>query len=68
MNAPANPNLFRRDLLRAFAAGAAAAAGAPIAVAATRGTNADKAKRAAYQPNSPDVQNFYRVNRYPPKR
>jgi hypothetical protein len=70
MNAPANPNLCRRDLLRAFAAGAgaAAAAGAPIAVAATRGTNADKAQRAAYQPNSPDVQNFYRVNRYPPKR
>ena len=70
MNAPLNPNLCRRDLLRALAAGAgaAAAAGGPIAVAATRGTNADKVQRARYQPNSPDVQNFYRVNRYPPKR
>jgi hypothetical protein len=70
MNAPLNPSPCRRDLLRALAigAGAAAAAGAPIAVAATRGTNADKPQRARYQPNSPDVQNFYRVNRYPAKR
>ena len=70
MNAPLNPNPCRRDLLRVLAigAGAAAAAGAPIAVAATRGTNADKTQRARYQPNSPDVQNFYRVNRYPAKR
>jgi hypothetical protein len=22
-------------------------------------------RKAAYQPNSPEVQNFYRVNRYP---
>ena len=27
----------------------------------------DKSK-ARYQPNSKDVQDFYRVNRYPPKR
>ena len=27
----------------------------------------DKSK-ARYQPNSKDVQEFYRVNRYPPKR
>ena len=70
MTKPLNPNLCRRDLLRVLTAGvgAAAAGSAPIAVAATRGTDADKRQRARYQPNSPDVQSFYRVNRYPPPR
>ncbi len=70
MNERPNPNLGRRDLLRVLAAGAgvAAAGGAVIAVGATRDTDADKTQRARYQPNSPDIQNFYRVNRYPPQR
>ena len=70
MTEPLSPKLCRRDLLRVFTAGAgAAAAGSvPIAVAATRDTDADKRQRARYQPDSPDVQNFYRVNRYPPQR
>jgi len=32
-------------------------------------TESDSEKRKArYQPNSPEVQTFYRVNRYPPKK
>jgi hypothetical protein len=70
MNEPLKPTLCRRDLLRVLTAGAGAAAAgsAAIAVAAGRGTDTDKRQRARYQPNSPDIQNFYRVNRYPPQR
>jgi hypothetical protein len=65
-----NPNIGRRDLLRVLAvgAGAAAATAAPIAPAAARSTDSDKKQRARYRPSSPDVQSFYRVNRYPPQR
>ena len=34
---------------------------------ATHSADADKKQRAQYQANSPEVQTFYRVNRYPPK-
>jgi hypothetical protein len=56
----------RRDLFRVAAAGAATAvAGTAIdAVAAEPTGNADK-RKARYQANTPEVQNFYRVNRYP---
>jgi hypothetical protein len=59
----------RRGLLRAVITGAAAAA-AITAVAfettvAKRSPTSDK-RRARYQPNSAEVRNFYRVNRYPP--
>ena len=62
--------LGRREFLRTLGAGAAV-------VAASEGlveeANADPSgyqdrSKARYQPNSKDVQNFYRVNRYPPKR
>jgi len=59
----------RRDVLRALtgAAVAAAASTVPLAPAATDSeTNSEKLK-ARYQANSPDVQTFYRVNRYPAK-
>jgi hypothetical protein len=67
-----NPDIGRRDLLRVLAAGAGAvaASAAPLAAAAAaERENADAAKkrRARYQPNSPEVQTFYRVNRYPAK-
>ena len=67
-----NPDIGRRDLLRVLAtgAGAVAASAAPLAAAAAaERENADAAKkrRARYQPNSPEVQTFYRVNRYPAK-
>ena len=59
----------RRGLLRAMITGAAAAAAVTAAVrettAAKPGTADDK-RRARYQPNSAEVQTFYRVNRYPP--
>jgi hypothetical protein len=47
----------RRGFLRALGAGAgvAATASAPLA------------RKARYQANSPEVQDFYRVNRYPAK-
>ncbi len=59
----------RRDLLRAVISGAAASA-AITAVAlettvAKPSATSDK-RRARYQPDSAEVRDFYRVNRYPP--
>lgn len=57
----------RRDLLRfaiASAGAAAANTGTPgPATTATAGPG-DK-RKARYQPDSPEVKNFYRVNKYP---
>jgi ribosomal protein L12E/L44/L45/RPP1/RPP2 len=58
----------RRDILRNFAIGtvaAAASAAQPLPAAADTENDAEK-RKARYQPDSPEVQNFYRVNRYPP--
>jgi hypothetical protein len=60
--------LARRELLRVlgFGAGAAAVASAPLVEQARAdGETPDEKRRARYQPDSPDVQAFYRVNRYP---
>ena len=60
----------RRELLRVIAVGgvAAAAGAAPLTPAAAASvTNAEKTK-ARYQANAPDVEAFYRVNRYPTKQ
>ena len=58
----------RRDLLNAIVTGTAAAtmvkAVSPETAAAEPGTAADK-RRARYEPNSKEVQEFYRVARYP---
>jgi hypothetical protein len=64
-----NTNVGRRDLLRVLAAGAGAAAvsAASVAAAAPETKDAAKKRRARYQANSPEVQTFYRVNRYPAK-
>ena len=65
-----NPKVARRDVLRVLALGgvAAAATAAPLAPAAAGDSVTDREKRKArYQANSSDVQNFYRVNRYPTK-
>jgi sugar (pentulose or hexulose) kinase len=59
----------RRDILRALGVGAgAAAAGSSTMIepAAAQVSN-DEKRKARYQPNSADVQNYYRVNRYPTK-
>jgi nitrous oxide reductase len=57
----------RRDLLIAAAAtGVATAMGAKaVSSAATAGPR--NKRKAQYQPNSPEVQTYYRVNRYPAK-
>jgi hypothetical protein len=65
-----NPNIGRRDILRGLAAGAGAAAAvsaAPLAAAAPQAADTAKRRRARYQADSPEVQTFYRVNRYPAK-
>ena len=63
-----NHSVRRRDVLRTLGlgAGAAVAASAPLVeqAAADSETGEEKAK-ARYQANSADVQNYYRVNRYP---
>ena len=61
-------NIARRGLLRLLTAGAGAAAlsAAPRA-AAPQAADTAKRQRARYQANSPEVQTFYRVNRYPAK-
>jgi ribosomal protein L12E/L44/L45/RPP1/RPP2 len=69
MNDRLNPQIGRRDLLRVLSLGAAAASAAPVAAAAAapQATNSAKPSKARYQANSPEVQTFYRVNRYPAK-
>jgi hypothetical protein len=59
----------RRDvLLGVTAVGVAVVAGAGSIPPATSGTAARRDKRRPqYQANSPEIQTFYRVNRYPVK-
>jgi hypothetical protein len=67
MSKPFQPIIGRRDMLRVLTAGAVVAAGvaAPFTPAqAEAKSNADPS-RARYRANSPDVQSYYRVNRYP---
>jgi hypothetical protein len=60
----------RRDFLRALGVGAGAAVttAAPLAEPAKADTENNQDKRKArYQADSPEVQTYYRVNRYPVK-
>ena len=60
----------RRDVFRAAAAGAAIAmsgTAADQAIATQPAESANK-RRARYQANNPEVQNFFRVNRYPARK
>jgi hypothetical protein len=60
----------RRDVLRALGAGAGVAVTAPGPLtreASAESEPADEKRKARYQANAPDVQAFYRVNRYPTK-
>ena len=65
-----NRHIGRRDVFRflTLGAGAAVAAATPLmpAQAADQSGRLNDG-RARYQPGSADIQNFYRVNRYPPK-
>jgi hypothetical protein len=60
--------LGRREFLRTLGAGATAAAASagPLAETARADSETyDEKRKARYQANSPEVQTFYRVNRYP---
>ncbi len=58
--------VHRRNLLHFVVAGTVAAATGTVAPAAAAepASSSDK-RKARYQANSAEVQNFYRVNRYP---
>jgi len=58
----------RRELLRALGGGVASAAVAgSFTEARALPTSYQDRRKSEYQANSPEVQNFYRVNRYPAK-
>lgn len=60
--------LGRREFLRTLGAGATAAVAAagPLAGKARADAESnDEKRKARYQANAPEVQTFYRVNRYP---
>jgi hypothetical protein len=59
----------RRDFLRALgaSAGAVTTSGALVRKAAADSESTDEKRKARYQEHSPDVQAYYRVNRYPAK-
>lgn len=66
----ADERVGRRDLLRALGASAGigvAAASSFAAHAATEAESDEEKRKARYQANSAEVQDFYRVNRYPSK-
>jgi hypothetical protein len=60
--------LDRRDFLRSLGVGASAAATVSGSlVEQADAAPKDEKRKARYQPNSPDTQAYYRVNRYPIK-
>ena len=66
----AERKIGRRDVLRALGAGAGVAvtaAGPLVREAAAEGEGTEQKGKKRYQENSPDVQAYYRVNRYPTK-
>jgi hypothetical protein len=57
----------RRDMLRVMTAGVAVAAVSRLDEAEALPPDAAEKSKPRYQANSPEVQDFYRVNRYPPQ-
>ncbi len=59
----------RRDMLRGIttAGVAATAIAAPLMPTVAHAESPINKRRAMYEPNSAEVQTFYRVNRYPAK-
>jgi hypothetical protein len=55
----------RRGLLLAMMTTAAAMNAVALAPAAAKAASSTDKRKARYQANSAEVQNFYRVNRYP---
>jgi len=69
MKIDSKTKLGRREFLRVMGAGAGVGAGMAVAATAIVGEavaaeSMQEAKKARYQPNSEDVKNFYRVNRF----
>jgi hypothetical protein len=58
-------SIRRRDLLRFAIAGAAAANTGTSKRAIAAPVDLGEKRKARYQPNSSEVKNFYRVNKYP---
>jgi hypothetical protein len=72
MHEPRKVTIRRRNLLLAVVAAGAAAGGAAAALGAASVPPADAVRRRdkrkpQYRADSPEVQTFYRVNRYPAK-
>jgi hypothetical protein len=69
MDKEPKPGLGRREFLRTLGVSTAtAAASGPLAIEARADSESnDEKRKARYQPDSPEVQTFYRVNRYPAK-
>jgi hypothetical protein len=65
MNRSDAAKIARRDLLRVAAIGAAAAT--TSACASGEASDFPDKRKARYEADSPEVQTFYRVNRYPAK-
>jgi hypothetical protein len=69
MDEPRNTKIRRRDLLLAVSVSGVAAAASMTSIGSTPSeavVRRDK-RKPQYQGNSPEVQTFYRVNRYPGK-
>jgi hypothetical protein len=60
-------NIKRRDVLRAALTVGVAAGALTVQPTSASGSNKDNRdkRRSQYQPNSVEVQTFYRVNNYP---
>jgi hypothetical protein len=69
MNQHLDSMVGRRDVIRALTAMAVAAAAsrASLAPAGADSESSSEKRKARYQADSPEVQTFYRVNRYPAK-
>jgi hypothetical protein len=57
----------RRDVLLAVAASGVAATMGAAAIPSAKAAGRRDKRKAQYRANSPEVQAFYRVNRYPAK-
>lgn len=66
MNYLADAKVGRRDFFRVLALGGAVAATTSAFTSADAADFPDK-RRARYLANAPDIQTYYRVNRYPEK-
>jgi hypothetical protein len=67
MRKPSDTTLDRRELFRGVLAAAAATATSAVIIepAAAGSTGGIDKRRARYQAHSTEVENYYRVNRYP---